>query len=233
MCMALDTPSGGDTEIEAKQEYISGVLEDWIKCYVLAPEPEGNQYSGYLDTYWELDPDYERYSNPDNHELYCQGHFIEAAVAHYRYQLHKNPGSPDDRLLKVALNSADHLVKTFGPADNQRHQIPGHEEIELALIKLAKLYEEINPTDPDQKAQGYINTAAYFLEMRGHDWDKRTADKIILGKREYDQDHARVSEQMEAVGHAVRAQYLYTGMCELASIDPTYASKYDTALQAI
>lgn len=165
--------------------------------------------------------------------MYCQGHFIEAAVAHYRYQLHKNPGSPDDRLLKVALNSADHLVKTFGPADNQRHQIPGHEEIELALIKLAKLYEEINPTDPDHKAQGYINTAAYFLEMRGHDWDKRTADKIILGKREYDQDHARVSEQMEAVGHAVRAQYLYTGMCELASIDPTYASKYDTALQTI
>lgn len=103
----------------------------------------------------------------------------------------------------------------------------------MALIKLGKLCREIDTTENYDKAQGYIDTAAYFLEMRGHDYDSRTADKIILGKREYDQDHKPVSEQTEAVGHAVRAQYLYTGMCELATVDQRYAAKYDNALRAL
>lgn len=147
-------------------------------------------YPGYFDTFWELTPDYIKYSDPDNHELYCQGHFIEAAVAHYRYQMHKNPSKPDTTLLDIAIGSANHIVNTFGydTDSGKRLQIPGHEEIELALIKLATLCKEIGGKY-EENAQNYIDQAAFFIDARGHDYDKRTADKTILGKREYDQDH--------------------------------------------
>ncbi|MDO5328947.1 MAG: glycoside hydrolase family 127 protein [Coriobacteriia bacterium] len=235
MCMALDTPTGGDAEIEAAQATIKAKLEEWIPYYIDAPEKEDgtNRYKGYFDTYWSIytndqGEEYQKYSNVDNHELYCQGHFMEAAVAHYRYTSHE--GTPDTRLLNVAINSADHIVKTFGTDQGQRKQIPGHQEIELALMKLAKLCQEIGG-EYSVKAQGYINKAAYFLEERGN-YEGRTAD-LTPDRRIYYQDHLPVANQTEAFGHAVRAQYMYTGMAELASIDPNYATKYDNALKAL
>ncbi len=72
------------------------------------------------------------------------------------------------------------------------------------------------------------------MGLRGHDWDSRTVDNIgKLFCREYAQDHKRVEEQTYAVGHAVRAQYLYTGMSDLAAISPEYAAKYETALKTL
>lgn len=232
MCMALDTPSGGDQDIEAAQAKIKQKLEEWIPIYQWAPDQSDapNQYAGYFDTYWSLDPNYTKYSNTDRHELYCQGHFIEAAVAHYRYS--KNIQiEPDTRLLDVAINSADHISKTFGTDASQRKQIPGHEEIELSLLKLAKLCQEIGGKY-GANADKYIKTAAFFLGVRG-DYEGRTVDDTKGSKREYYQDHAKVEDQRKAVGHAVRAQYLYTGMCDLASIDSQYAAKYDQALKAL
>lgn len=200
----------------------------------MAPEQNGD-YKGYFDSYWSLDEGHVKYSNTDQHELYCQGHFIEAAVAHYRYQMHQFAGNEDKRLLDVAINSADHIVKTFGTGVGQRKQIPGHEEIELALMKLAKLCQELD-SPYKEKADSYINEAKFFLEVRG-DHTNRTVDDtdpaVDYKRAQYYQDHALVKDQMEGVGHAVRAQYLYTGMAELASIDPEFATRYDGALKAL
>lgn len=230
MCMALDIPDDGDEEIQKAQSSIHEILEDWIDSYEHAPElGEDNPYKGYFDTVYSLSPGYTKYSNVDNHELYCQGHFIEAAVAHYRYSKHRE-AKPDDRLLKVAINSANHIAATFGNGEGKLKQIPGHEEIELALIKLAKLCREIGG-DYEKYVDTYINTAEFFLQVRG-DYEGRTAD-IPDDKRQYYQDHLPVSQQMDAVGHAVRAQYLYTGMCELATERSEYEEIYDKALTSL
>lgn len=236
MCMALDTPSDGDKQIEEAQAKIKSKLEEWIPYYQWAPEQfdSKNHYKGYFDSYWSLfrdgdNKEYEKYSNIDNHELYCQGHFIEAAVAHYRYS--KNHDNvPDTRLLNVAINSADHIVKTFGLGEGQRKQIPGHQEIELALMKLAKLCYEIGG-DYGSKAQAYMDQAAFFLDTRG-DHTNRPVD-LPEDKWPYYQDHALVENQDEAVGHCVRAQYMYTAMCELASANEAYAARYNSALNKL
>lgn len=237
--MALDTPAHGDADIIKAQAKIKEVLEEWIPIYVAAQEPNNPevQYPGYFDTFYSLtptiaeDPDhgYDKYTNVDNHELYCQGHFMEAAVAHYRYTKHAT-GTGDTRLLDVAVKSANHIVNTFGDGVNQRRQIPGHQEIELALMKLAKLCKEIGGEYEDN-ADAYIDKAAYFLELRGNT-EGRTAD-IRDDQRQYYQDFAPVSQQTVALGHAVRAQYMYTGMCELASIKPEFAAKYNNALTTL
>ena len=179
-----------------------------------------------MDSYYSLDPTYNKYSTPDNHELYCQGHFIEAAVAHYRYTMHQ--GKPDPVLLNVAINCANHICDTFGP--NKRKQLTWHQELEIALPKLAKLCQEIG--DPyNARAQEYIDKAAFFLGIRG-DYANRTVDDAE-DMRAYVQDHSKVEDQMEPVGHAVRAQYMYTGMSELAAFDSSYYQKYDKALTSL
>ena len=137
-------------------------------------------------------------------------------------------GKPDPVLLNVAINCANHICDTFGP--NKRKQITGHQELELALPKLAKLCNEIG--EPyNARAQEYIDTAAFFLSVRG-DYANRTKDDDA-DMRAYFQDHAKVEDQMEPVGHAVRAQYMYTGMCDLAALNPTYYQKYDKALSSL
>lgn len=138
-----------------------------------------------------------------SHELYNMGHLYEAAVVHFQ-------ATGDNSLLNIALKNADLLLKTFGPKGVQLP--PGHEEIEIGLIKLYRLTS-------DKK---YLNLAKYFMDIRGR-------GKELTGREswgEYAQDHKPVTKQKVAVGHAVRAGYLYSAMTDLAAIngDKDYAN---------
>ncbi len=155
---------------------------------------------GYLYTARTIDPANppkgsgpERWSNlRESHELYNVGHMYEAAAAHYWATGKRN-------FLEVALKNADLLVNTFGP--DKLVLVPGHEEIEMGLVKLFRITQE----------RKYLDLAKFFIDMRGR------ADKRELWG-EYLQDDAPIVEQSEARGHAVRAGYLYSGMADVAAL---------------
>ncbi|GAB3336984.1 glycoside hydrolase family 127 protein [Larkinella ripae] len=136
-----------------------------------------------------------------SHELYNVGHLYEAAVAHFQ-------ATGKRTFLDIALKNANHLVKTIGPKPGQLIVVPGHEETEIGLIKLYRLTGD----------KRYLDLTRFFVDMRGRS-DKRPLflDAHNLGPA-YFQDHKPVVQQTEAVGHAVRAQYLYAGMTDLAAI---------------
>ncbi|MEZ5331907.1 MAG: glycoside hydrolase family 127 protein [Thermoanaerobaculia bacterium] len=151
-----------------------------------------------------------------SHELYNAGHLIEAAVAHWR-------ATGKRTLLDVALRLADRIDEDFGP--RARHDVPGHEEIELALVELAEAVDEPR----------YLDLARFFLEQRGrrHDGEPYPEDTpfALYNDRDYRQDDRRVTEQTEAHGHAVRATYLWTGMADVAA--RTEADGYEEALERV
>jgi DUF1680 family protein len=128
----------------------------------------------------------------DSHELYEAGHLIEAAVAHYQATGKKS-------LLDVATRFADLLVNTFGPG--KRAIWPGHQITEMALVKLYRV------TGNDK----YLALSKFMLDVRGPDGDKGAG-------RTYNQSQAKVIDQTEAVGHAVRASYMYSGMADVAAM---------------
>ena len=153
------------------------------------------QADGYLDTYYSLERASERWSNlRDNHELYCAGHLMQAAVAHHR-------ATGSERLLRVATRFADLICTEFGPpGSGRRHGIDGHQEVEMALVEL---YRETGQ-------RRYLEQAAYFVEARGHGlleggWFGRT----------YFQDHAPFRALERMAGHAVRALYYVCGVTDL------------------
>ena len=163
---------------------------------------------GYLDTYFTIKDREKRWTNLlEAHELYCAGHMMEAAVA-YRESTGK------DKLLKVMLKNVQHIYDIF---ITQKHGgVPGHPEVELALLKMYRATGE----------KKCLELAEYFIDQRGKDTDfyKREAEKrdwTVWGSdpadNEYRQCGRPVREQTDAVGHAVRAVYLYTGMAELAA----------------
>ena len=153
---------------------------------LIAKIAAAQQPDGYLNTYFTLvEPDKRWTDLPVKHELYCAGHLFEAAVAHYQATGKRN-------LLDVAVRLADHIDRTFG--DGALVGVPGHEEIELALVKLAEATGEAR----------YFDLAKWFIDRRGS------------SDREYCQDHQPVREQSELVGHAVRAMYLYSAMADVA-----------------
>lgn len=155
------------------------------------------QPNGYLNTYFMWEREGERYKNlGDMHELYCMGHFLQAAVAHYR-------ATGSDRLLNVARRVADHLDETFGPAESgKREGACGHEEIEMALVELFRATGEPR----------YRNLAQYFVDARGKE---PTAVYGGHGDRSYRQDHVPYRELKEVIGHAVRMLYLTTAAADL------------------
>lgn len=155
------------------------------------------QADGYLNSYFTLEKPADRFTNlKDMHELYCAGHLIEAGIAHS-----EATGEPE--LLNTAIRIADLIDNTFGPAP-KRPGVCGHPEIELALIRLWR-------TTGDKR---YLNLARHFVNARGN---------TSLGQRdlygEYAQDHKPLVDQDKAVGHAVRATYLYSAATDLALID--------------
>jgi uncharacterized protein len=167
--------------------------DEWIDKIAAAQLPDG-----YLNTYFTLNGLDKRWTDMSMHEDYNGGHLIEAAVAFY-------DATGKRKLLDVATRFANHFDSLFGP--RKRHWVTGHEELELALVKLYK-------TTNDKK---YLDLASWLLEERGHgfahgytwtDW-KDTA---------YAQDKTPVRDTKEITGHAVRAMYLYTGAADVASL---------------
>jgi len=150
-----------------------------------------------------------RWSNLSaSHELYNPGHMIEAAVAWYNVTGH-------DDFLKVAVKSADLMCRTFGNAPTQLKLTSGHQEIELALCKLYRATGD----------RRYLEQAKFFLDMRGNQAVRGTTWGVG------NQDHLPVVQQDEAVGHAVRAGYMYSGMADVAAL--TGDSSYVTAIDKL
>ena len=167
---------------------------------------------GYLNTYYQTHPDEKRFSNlQNNHELYCAGHLIEAAVAFAQ-------AVGDTRLLDVARRYADLIDRVFGPEEGKLHGYPGHEIIEMALVRLFRLTGE----------ERYLRLARYFIDQRGQaplyfeeearrDGNRDFVWNETFMRYQYYQAGKPVREQTEAEGHAVRAVYLYSGMADVAA----------------
>ncbi|WP_151734827.1 glycoside hydrolase family 127 protein [Paenibacillus tengchongensis] len=182
---------------------------------------EAQQPDGYLNTYFTIKEPGKRWTNlTDCHELYCAGHFIEAAVAYYE-------ATGKDKLLNIMRRMVDYIDTVFGPEEGKLKGYDGHQEIELALFKLYKL------TGEDR----YLKLGAFFINQRGQkpnflveEWKQRGQVTHWTGRTEhmdpaYNQAHVPVREQEVAVGHSVRAVYMYTAMADLAALTG------DTALQ--
>jgi len=177
---------------------LAAYLDSIISIIKIGQEPDG-----YLTTWFTIDrmhppawwaqPSPNRWDHEEsNHELYNSGHLFEAAAAHYRATGKQN-------FLKIALKNADLLVASFGP--DKLRVPPGHQIVETGLIKLYHITN--NPQ--------YVELARFFLELRGDS----TSHKLY---GEYSQDHLPVTKQTEAVGHAVRAMYMYAGITDIAAI---------------
>ena len=222
-----------DPRLQGYQNWLVGEIAK-------AQEPDGYLYTARTLGFDKLNADLDkldksrrwcvkmmgptRWSNTgSSHELYNNGHMIEAAVA-----WHETTGN--DNFLKVARKAADLFDRTFGPGETQLKCIPGHEEIELALVRLFRATGE----------RRYLNLAKFFLETRGKgtqliDGVPCGEDGTPLPQEGYGrmnlQDHLPVVQQREAKGHAVRAGYLYCGMADVAAL--TGEKAYLEAISAI
>ncbi len=169
---------------------------------------------GYLFTFYSL-PEHQpekRFSDVAvEHELYCAGHLFEAAAAYYQV-------TGKRKLLDAALRFADHIDSVFGP--DKRRDAPGHQEVEIGLVKLYRL------TGQEQ----YLKLARFFLDQRGHGDRQREFGRWFPSGRWF-QEHKPVVEQREAVGHTVRALYMYTAMTDVAAL--TGDRQYLEALRQI
>ena len=176
-------------------------LDEYVDLVVSAQQPDG-----YLNTHFTVvEPDKRWQFLYSNHELYCAGHLMEAAVAHFN-------ATGSRKFLDCMARYADYIASVFGPEDGKLKGYPGHEEIELALCKLADATGE----------RKYSDLAKYFIDQRGQEPNyfeeefKRSNAQLPPNYTMDLQAHKPVREQREAVGHAVRAGYLYTGMAEIA-----------------
>lgn len=169
---------------------------------------------GYINTYYTLKEPGNRWTNLlECHELYCAGHMIEAAVSYFK-------GTGKTKLLEIMCRFADYIDTVFGTEPGKLSGYDGHEEVELALVKL------YNATGNKK----YLKLAEYFIDQRGEkpfffleEWKNRGGmsywQKGISPEPDtsYNQAHEPVRKQKDAVGHSVRAVYLYTGMADLAA----------------
>lgn len=185
-----------DQDLEEKADWLIGLIG------------EAQDVDGYLNTYYTIENREKRWTNlQEGHELYCSGHMIEAAVAYYE-------ATGKRALLDIMRRNMEHIYRHFITEGNPG--CPGHPEIELALLKLYR-------ATGDRHA---LELARYFIDQRGQDpqffakeaatrgWTVWGADPTDV---EYAQMYAPVREQTDAVGHSVRAVYLYTAMADLAS----------------
>lgn len=192
------------------QTYPDKQLEAYIDS-VLAIVAAAQEPDGYLYTARTMNPKHphrwaghERWAEVEtlSHEFYNLGHMIEGAVAHYQATGKRN-------FLDIAIRYADCVCKAIGDGPGQKRLVPGHQIAEMALVRLYLATGE----------EKYLKQAKFFLEARGH-----------TGRRDaYSQAHKPVLEQDEAVGHAVRATYMYAGMADVAAVtgDTAYIHAVD------
>ncbi|NTV81806.1 MAG: glycoside hydrolase family 127 protein, partial [Candidatus Aminicenantes bacterium] len=194
-------------------------LDDLIAMIAKAQEQDG-----YLYTARTTDPAHpapgagpERWSNLRvSHELYNVGHMYEAAVAHFQ-------ATGKRAFLDIAEKNAALLLRTFGIGPGRRRGFPGHQGIEIGLAKLYRVTGK----------RAYLDLAKFFLDERGHYFGGQTYAPddpfSVYNSDEYLQNHKPVLEQDEAVGHAVRAMYMYSGMADVAALGgfPEYVTAID------
>lgn len=174
---------------------------------------EAQEEDGYLDTYFTIEAPERKYKQlSESHELYCAGHFMEAAVAYHE-------ATGNQKVLRTACKLADHIDSVFGKEDGKIHGYDGHEEIEIGLMRLYRL----------TKNTRYLELARFFLNVRGKDGgffakqraEERNKASLVQGMEhrplQYYQAHCPVEEQKTAEGHAVRLVYLCTAMADVAA----------------
>ncbi len=222
MSLALMVDPQGDAEIIAAQERMRTTLNEWIPIILAAQHPDG-----YLQTAFTLrnaprpgGPGYpggnsqawtERWSPAAraNHEGYVAGYFIESAINHYSMTDRK-----DDRLYNAAKKLCDCWVDHIGPAPKQEW-FDGHQEMEQALVRFGRF---VNEVEGGGKGDRYVALAKFLLDCRRNG-------------SEYDQSHLPVTQQYEAVGHAVRAVYSYSAMADVAV--ETHDVDYQSAVKSL
>ena len=189
-------------------------LEKYLEV-LIAKVAGAQEDDGYLYTTRTINPEKpapnageERWSYLDqSHELYNVGHMYEAAVAHFQ-------ATGKRTFLDVAIKNADLIASIFG--QDKQFGMPGHQEIEIGLVKLFRVTGDVK----------YLNLAKYFLDVRGQELDDA---KFPQRRDTYFQSHIPVVDQDEAVGHSVRAAYMYSGMADVAAItgDKEYIQAID------
>jgi hypothetical protein len=201
--------------IEGASYALSVQPDPKLDAYVdglIAKIAAAQEKDGYLYTTRAIDPVHPHpwagtkrweLEKVDSHELYDLGHLYEAAAAHYQATGKRN-------LLDIALKSASLLEDTFGPG--KQSIWPGHQITEMGLAKLYRVTGH----------QGYVDLAKFMLDVRGPDGSRGAG-------RTYNQSQAKVVDQTEAVGHAVRATYMYSGMADVAALtgDNAYVNAID------
>lgn len=188
--------------------HLEKIADDMIDLVV-----EAQHEDGYLNTYYTIKEPGKRWTNLyECHEMYCAGHMIEAAVAYYK-------ATGKRKLLDAMCRFADHIDEHFGAEPGKIRGYDGHQEIELALVKLYQV----------TKNEKYLKLSQFFIDERGkepyffiEEWEKRGKTTHWGGRTvpapkypTYNQAHIPVREQTEAVGHSVRAVYMFTAMADL------------------
>jgi len=194
MCIALMVDPQGDQDIIAAQKQMRATLERWIPVILAAQMPDGYLQTAYILSDRKEWP--ERWS-PDhrgNHEGYVSGYFIESAINHYTLT-----DGQDLRLYNAAKKLADCWVANLGPG--KKEWFDGHQEMEQALVRFGRF---VNDQEGNHRGDAYVALAKFLLDSR-------------RGGAEYDQSHLPPGQQYEAVGHAVRATYFYSGMADIAA----------------
>jgi DUF1680 family protein len=186
-----------DSAIEAQIDEIT----EWL---ARAQLPDGYLNCWFIGRHPDL-----RWTNlRDCHELYCAGHLLEGAIAYYQ-------ATGRRRLLDILCRYVDHIGEVLGPGAQQKHGYCGHQEIELALVRL---YHATG-------TRKYLDLATYFIDERGRSPHYFDVEALARGddparywfkNYEYSQSHRPVREQDKVVGHAVRAMYMYSAMADLA-----------------
>jgi uncharacterized protein len=194
MCIALMVDPKGDREIINAQNKMKATLEDWIPKILAAQEPDGYLQTAYTLADRNRWPEHWSVRNRGNHEGYVAGYFIESAINHYTLTNGK-----DKRLYDAARKLADCWVAHIGPG--KKEWFDGHQEMEQALVRFGRF---VNDMEGHGRGDDYIKLARFLLDCR-------------RGGSEYDQSHLPVQQQYEAVGHAVRAVYNYSGMADVAA----------------
>ena len=215
MSIALMIDPQGDPEIIKAHEKMRATLEDWIPKILAAQEPDG-----YLQTAFTIPRiggngnvdagPFKHWERRGDHEGYTAGYFLESAINHYLMT-----GKKDARLYNAAKKLADCWCNNLGPAP-KKAWYDGHQEMEQALVRFGRFVNDMEGGG----GQKYIELAKFLLDSR------YTAARNDRERQEYDQSHLPVTQQYEAVGHAVRAVYNYSGMADVSveTHDPEYQS---------
>ncbi len=222
MSIALMIDPKGDGEIIKAQDRLRATLNRWIPIILAAQEPDG-----YMQTAFTLPRvsnaggdqapgPFLRWERRSDHEGYTGGYFLESAIVHYMMTDKRDP-----RLYEAAKRLADCWDRNLGPAP-KKAWYDGHEEMEQALVRFGRF---VNDNEGAGKGDKYINLAKFLLDNR---YRSARSEKE---RGEYDQCHLPVTEQYEAVGHAVRAMYCYSGMADV--VTETHDEDYRSAVKSL